>query len=178
MKKFLIIIFVLSLALNSFYACKTKKKPVAKRPTTEKKAPNRTSRPSKLKPIRGDNEALYKAINHWLGTPHKTGGCDKSGIDCSCLVMNIYKEVYGIELYRSSMDIMKNVYFINKSDLKEGDILFFKTTSANRVTHVGIYLKNNEFVHTSSSRGVIISNLNEAYYQRTFYKAGRHQKVK
>lgn len=92
--------------------------------------------------------------------------------------MSIYKEVYGIDLYRSSIDIQKNVFFVNKSELKEGDILFFKTTSVDRVTHVGIYLENDKFIHTSSTKGVMISNLNEAYFQRTFFKAGRHQKVK
>lgn len=178
MKKIFSFLFIFTLVLCSFHACKTKKRPVVKRPLTEREITKPTSSSSKTKVIKAENEALNKAINFWLGTPHKGGGCNKSGIDCSCLVMSIYKEVYGIDLYRSSIDIQKNVFFVSKSQLKEGDILFFKTTSADRVTHVGIYLKNDEFVHTSTSKGVIISNLNEAYYQRTFFKAGRHQKVK
>lgn len=178
MKNIFSFLLIICLVFGPFYACKTTKKAASKRPTTEKKITSPNAPSNKAKASRGDNESLYKAINYWLGTPHKNGGCNKSGIDCSCLVRSIYKEVYGIDLYRSSIDIQKNVFFINKSELKEGDILFFKTTSANRVTHVGIYLKNNEFVHTSSSKGVMISNLNEAYYQRTFFKAGRHQKVK
>ncbi|MDD2412621.1 MAG: NlpC/P60 family protein [Bacteroidales bacterium] len=178
MRKIFSFLLIISLVLCSFHACKPKKRPIAKRPATEKEIIKPTSSSSKTKVIKAENDALNKAVNFWLGTPHKNGGCNKSGIDCSCLVMSIYKEVYGIDLYRSSIDIQKNVFFVNKSELKEGDILFFKTTSADRVTHVGIYLKNDEFVHTSTSKGVIISNLNEAYYQRTFFKAGRHLKVK
>lgn len=178
MKKIFSFLFIFTLVLCSFHSCNTKKIAVVKRPLTQRETTKPTSSSSNTKAVKARNEALTKSINYWLGTPHKSGGCDKSGIDCSCLVMSIYKEVYGIDLYRSSIDIQKNVFFVNKSELKEGDILFFKTTSADRVTHVGIYLKNDEFVHTSTSKGVIISNLNEAYYQRTFFKAGRHQKVK
>ncbi|MDO7743749.1 MAG: NlpC/P60 family protein, partial [Pedobacter sp.] len=59
-----------------------------------------------------------------------------------------------------------------KDELKEGDLVFFKIKST-RITHIGIYLGDDRFAHASSSRGVVISNLNEPYYSRFFYKGGR-----
>ena len=61
---------------------------------------------------------------------------------------------------------------VNKEDLKEGDLVFFKIKSK-AISHVGVYLGNNKFAHASSSRGVMISNLNEAYWKRYYYKGGR-----
>ena len=59
-----------------------------------------------------------------------------------------------------------------KDELKEGDLVFFKIKSRT-ITHIGIYLGDNRFAHASSTRGVVISNLNEPYYSRYFYKGGR-----
>ena len=86
--------------------------------------------------------------------------------------MVLYKEVYGIDLARSSYDIAKNSREIKKKNLKESDLVFFKTTK-NRISHVGIYISRNKFAHASSSRGVTINDLSEEYYVRTFAMAGR-----
>jgi lipoprotein Spr len=61
---------------------------------------------------------------------------------------------------------------LSKDDLKEGDLVFFKIKSS-RITHIGIYLGDRRFAHASSSRGVVISNLDEPYYARHFYRGGR-----
>jgi lipoprotein Spr len=61
---------------------------------------------------------------------------------------------------------------VSREELKEGDLVFFKINSRS-ITHVGIYLGNNRFAHASSSRGVVLSNLDEPYYKRYFYKGGR-----
>ena len=61
---------------------------------------------------------------------------------------------------------------VSREDLKEGDLVFFKINSRT-ISHVGIYLGNNRFAHASSSRGVVLSNLDEPYYKRYFYKGGR-----
>lgn len=123
----------------------------------------------------GDNKKLYTVVEKWLGVPYKYGGQTKSGTDCSGLVVEVYKDVYGKKLYRSSYEIYeKNCKQIKKNDLKEGDLVFFITSkTGKRINHVGIYLNDNKFVHSTTSRGVIISDLSEAYYEKYFYRAGR-----
>ena len=120
----------------------------------------------------GDNEQLYDAIEAWMGTPYKYGGTTKEGVDCSAFVGHIYREVYQKRLHRVSNDIQQDVTLITKSELREGDILFF-TNSKGRVSHVGIYLKDGLFVHSSTSQGVIISRLDDSYWSKHFYKGGR-----
>ena len=120
----------------------------------------------------GDNEELYNAIEKWMGTPYRYGGNDKNGVECSAFVGHIYREVYGVNLHRVSNDIQQDVTLITKSELREGDIVFF-TNSKGRVSHVGIYLKNGLFAHSSTSRGVIISRLDDNHWRKHFYKGGR-----
>lgn len=121
------------------------------------------------------NKRLYAEVEDWLGTPYKYGGQSKKGTDCSGLVVELYKSVYGKKLYRSSHEIYeKNCKPIKKKDLKEGDLVFFITSrNGKRINHVGLYLKDNKFVHSTTKRGVIITDLSEDYYERYFYRAGR-----
>lgn len=119
-----------------------------------------------------DNEALYAAVNRWLGVPYKYGGTDRKGIDCSAFVGTIYKEVYGKTLHRTSNDMLRDVNLIGKSQLREGDILFF-TNSKGKVSHVGIYLKDGLFAHASTSQGVCVSKVDDSYWTKHFYKGGR-----
>lgn len=123
-----------------------------------------------------DNKALYGAIDNWFGTPYSYGGCTKDGVDCSCFVGHIFKEAYGITLKRTASDMTKDVSLISRSQLREGDLVFF-TNSNGKVSHVGIYLKEDMFVHSSTSRGVSISTLSNSYWNSHFYKGGRHSKV-
>ncbi len=122
-----------------------------------------------------DNYALYKEGERWLGVKYVYGGSSLGGTDCSGMVMEIYKKVYGKKLQRNSAAIMdKNCKKISKHKLKEGDLVFFATgNNRKRISHVGIYLKDNKFIHASSSRGVVVSDLNEAYYERNYVCAGR-----
>ncbi len=119
-----------------------------------------------------DNEQLYDAIEAWMGTPYKYGGTTKEGVDCSAFVGHIYQEVYQRRLHRVANDMQQDATLITKSELREGDIVFF-TNSKGRVSHVGIYLKDGLFVHSSTSRGVIISRLDDSYWSKHFYKGGR-----
>lgn len=120
----------------------------------------------------GDNEALYDAVQEWMGTPYRYGGTDKNGVDCSAFVGHIYRQVYGRTLHRVANDIQLDAEPLTRSQLREGDVVFF-TNSKGRVSHVGIYLKNGLFVHSSTSHGVIISRLDEGYWHKHFYKGGR-----
>ncbi|HPB25091.1 MAG TPA: NlpC/P60 family protein, partial [Bacteroidales bacterium] len=81
-------------------------------------------------------------------------------------------EVYNIAMYRSSADQLKNVREISKSQLKAGDLVFFKIDN-NKVSHVGIYLGGNKFIHATTQKGVIVNSLDEEYYKKYYYTAGR-----
>ncbi len=123
-----------------------------------------------------DNPDLYAAIDTWYGTPYKYGGCTTDGVDCSCFVGNVFKSVYGVTLHRVAADIQKDVKLIGRNQLREGDVVFF-TNSNGKVSHVGIYLKDDMFVHSSTSRGVMVSKLSNTYWNSHFYKGGRHKSV-
>jgi lipoprotein Spr len=123
-----------------------------------------------------DNLHLYRVASGWLGTPYRMGGNSRSGVDCSGLAVIVYREVYGRSLARSAADILKyNCRSIKRDHLREGDLVFFHTGGGKRTvpTHVGIYLKNNRFIHASSSRGVTVNSLSESYYLRTWLTGGR-----
>lgn len=124
-----------------------------------------------------DNIFLYNEGARWLGVPHKLGGSTKRGVDCSGFVAIVYREVYGKSLSRSSADMLKHdCRKVSRDKLKEGDLVFFKTTRGGKRSvpnHVGIYLKNGRFIHTSTSSGVMVSSLSEPYYTRTWLSGGR-----
>jgi lipoprotein Spr len=118
------------------------------------------------------NKKLYSFVSDWYGTPYKYGGCDKGGVDCSCFTGILYKKVYNVTVGRNSSLIHKEAEHIKTSHLREGDLVFFKIGTRD-VSHVGIYLKDNKFVHASTSKGVMINDLNENYYKKYYYEAGR-----
>lgn len=119
------------------------------------------------------NLKLYNEVYDWLGVPYRYGGRSKSGADCSGFASQIYKHVYNISVGGSAADIYKRLMPIEKADLKEGDLVFFKIKYA-RISHVGVYLSNNKFIHaTSFGKSVTVSDLNENYYKRYYYSAGR-----
>lgn len=119
------------------------------------------------------NVMLYKFIEEWYGTRYRMGGTTKSGVDCSAFVQHLYKYVFGLSLLRTAwMQFESSNYINNISDLKEGDLVFFRIKSS-RITHVGVYLKNNFFVHSASSKGVSIANLTNDYWSRYYAGGGR-----
>src|SRR6478609_3639001 len=117
------------------------------------------------------NMKLFHFVYDWIGTPYRFGGSSRRGIDCSAFTKQLYSDVFNMSIRRSSRDIFSMVSPVGKDDLKEGDLVFFKIHSRS-ISHVGIYLGNGRFAH-ASSKGVAISNLDEAYYSRYFYKGGR-----
>ena len=119
------------------------------------------------------NLPVYSFIDEWYGVRYRLGGTDKRGIDCSAFVQRFYEQVFGMNLVRTAFEQfnMSNLLW-NNTDLKEGDLVFFRIRSS-RISHVGIYLMNNFFVHASSSHGVMISSLNDNYWQRYYACGGR-----
>lgn len=148
----------------------------AKRAPTETSTPKELSRKFGLPITNKDNLHLYTEASKWLGVKHKYGGNTRKGVDCSGLVVQIYSQVYGKKLKRSSADILKhNCRKVGRGKLQEGDLVFFRTGGGKKKVpnHVGIYLKNQRFVHASSSKGVIVSDLNDPYYLRSWITGGR-----
>lgn len=118
------------------------------------------------------NVKLYQFVYDWLGTPYRLGGNTERGIDCSGFAYQLYDKVFNTVIGNNSRNIFSTVNPISKEELKEGDLVFFKINSR-AISHVGVYLGDNKFAHASSSRGVMISNLNEPYWRRYYYKGGR-----
>ncbi|MCX6351908.1 MAG: C40 family peptidase [Bacteroidetes bacterium] len=122
----------------------------------------------------GKTLALYTTIDHLIGTPYCWGGTTKKCFDCSGFVSLVYKEVYGIPLARTADVQYDECHRVRKKRLKEGDLVFFHTEKGSRkVTHVGIYLGSQKFVHASTSKGVRIDSLDDDYYQKTWKGGGR-----
>ncbi len=118
------------------------------------------------------NFSLYRFIDEWYGVRYRLGGDDKQGIDCSAFAQKLYENVFCTNLVRTAMEQFKSCRLVKSIDsLKEGDLVFFQTRGK-RVSHVGIYLTNHFFVHASSSKGVMISSLEETYWSRLYAGAG------
>ncbi len=122
--------------------------------------------------VNADNPDLYFETFDWLNTPYRWGGKSKKGIDCSGFVSFVFNKLYNRKLGGSAGDIFKKCEEVIPAELQEGDLLFFNI-NGHYLYHVGIYLQNGMFVHAAVHGGVIVSSMEEKYYQRWFYKAGR-----
>ncbi|PJZ26710.1 hypothetical protein CH352_04200 [Leptospira hartskeerlii] len=119
-----------------------------------------------------DNLELFKETQHWIGTPHRDNGKDESGIDCSSLAARLVQKAYSKTIAGSSESISKQVKKVPESDLQEGDLVFFNIYGE-KISHVGVYLKDRKFVHASVVKGVTVNSLDENYYKTRFVFAGR-----
>ena len=119
------------------------------------------------------NLYLYKFIDQWYGVKYKFGGNDDKGIDCSAFSQKLYSSIYSTPIERTSRQQHRNAEKVkNFEEAEEGDLVFFRIHRV-RVSHVGVYLANGYFVHASRSRGVMISSLNEKYWNRRYAGCGR-----
>ena len=114
---------------------------------------------------------LRRAAQAWEGTPHRLGGFDHSGIDCSGLVVRIYEDLFGRQLPRTTGSLARSGRPAERHHLAPGDLVLFRLPGSKQ--HVGIYLGCNEFLHASTARGVMISRLDEHYWGRSFWTARR-----
>jgi probable lipoprotein NlpC len=145
-----------------FSSCGTRKYPVK----PEVKAAKAADAMASLK-----SKDLYRFITDWTGVKYRLGGMDKSGIDCSGFALLLEKNIYGLTLPRRSKDQAEAIRKKNLNNLEEGDLVFF-SFGGNEVDHVGVYLNNNFFVHASTTRGVVVDDLNLPVYQKAIVKTG------
>ncbi len=108
--------------------------------------------------------------NDWKNVRYKMGGTSRTGIDCSGFTQKAFKEKFGIELPRTTLTQVKVGVEVKKSDLKMGDLVFFKTSKVNK--HVGIYMGNGSFLH-SSIKGIQFTELDKPFYKGTYWTARR-----
>ena len=118
------------------------------------------------------NRDLYKFIESWWGTPYRMGGSTQKGVDCSAFTQTLMSVIYRLQIPRTAREQKASSTVIDEDELREGDLVFFNTRGRG-VSHVGIYLMDNQFVHASSSSGVMISSLNDNYWHKRFINAGR-----
>jgi cell wall-associated NlpC family hydrolase len=135
------------------------------------------TKPAQPAPSTSKGDQFISYAKQFLGTPYVWGGTNLNrGVDCSGFVYAVYKH-FGITLNRTSRSMVSNGSRVKKAELQKGDLVFFDTNGSNNgsISHVGMYIGNGQFVHSSSgrTRGVTISSLSDDYYQRTYVTAAR-----
>src|SRR3990167_8576738 len=111
-----------------------------------------------------------------IGTRYRFGGTSEAGFDCSGFIGYLFREEAGMNLPRSTREMINvDAPLVARSALKPGDLLFFSTSGRGRVSHAGIYLGDNQFIHSSSRRsgGVRVDSLGDSYWSKTFIEAKR-----
>lgn len=113
-------------------------------------------------------DAQYK---EWRGVKYRLGGLSKAGVDCSGFVYLTYRDRFGMKLPRDTDEQADTGHKISRRELKSGDLIFF-TTGVNK-KHVGIYLEDGAFLHASTRNGVMISQLDDKYWKKAYWKSMR-----
>ena len=116
-------------------------------------------------------DKLYAEYKKWHNTPYRYGSTGMGGTDCSGFVQAIYKDAFNVELPRDSSNQVLRGYEVKSSELKPGDLVFFKINA--HLRHVGIYVGKNTFMHSATRGGVMLSNLNEPYWKKRYWTSRR-----
>jgi cell wall-associated NlpC family hydrolase len=114
---------------------------------------------------------LNQQYQSWQGVPYRYGGTSRAGIDCSAFVQITFQQQLNQHLPRTTAQQSLQGIAIKKSQLRSGDLVFFKTGI--RTRHVGIYLGDGHFLHASTNKGVTITPLNDHYWQRHYWQSRR-----
>jgi cell wall-associated NlpC family hydrolase len=115
--------------------------------------------------------ALYQQYSEWKGVRYRHGGFSKSGVDCSGFVYLTLKRYFGLKVPRNTKRLSSYGAAVSRSRLTPGDLVFFKTGLFKK--HVGIYIENGKFLHASTSKGVMLSDMKNGYWTRRYWKARR-----
>lgn len=121
----------------------------------------------------GFREEVLLQVIKYLETPYKYGGNTENGIDCSGFTLQVYEKSTGIKLPRSAREQFAIGEKVERDDLAFGDLVFFNTRRRSNPGHVGIYIGDDQFIHSSTSLGVTISSLEEPYYKKRYVGARR-----
>ncbi len=114
---------------------------------------------------------IESQFRYYKGTKYKYGGTDKNGIDCSGFTQAVYKNAFKMSLPRTTKEMSKLGRKVSKKKLKPGDLVFFRPSR--KYEHVGIYIGENSFIHSSTSKGVIKSRLDNVYWKKKYRFAKR-----
>ncbi|MET0379737.1 MAG: NlpC/P60 family protein [Spongiibacteraceae bacterium] len=112
---------------------------------------------------------LYAQYQEWRAVRYRIGGLTKGGIDCSGFVYVTFRDRFGIALPRSSDEQVVLGRKIDETELRTGDLVFFRTGRSDR--HVGIFLEDRKFLHASTRKGVMISSLDDIYWSKEYWRA-------
>ena len=116
--------------------------------------------------------AVITTAEKYIGVPYVWGGSSPSGFDCSGFVQYVFQQ-HGIQLNRTASTQYQHGIYVSQGNLQPGDLVFFQNTYTTGISHLGIYIGNGEFIHASSSNGVTISQLSNAYWSSHYYGARR-----
>ncbi len=163
--------YILLLVSIGLVGCKSSQKTVTVIPNDKNVTVKKDAKPASKK-----ISAIIKTAYSYEGTPYKYGGITKKGMDCSGLVHTAFKK-NDVALERSSYNMATQGKKISLRAVTVGDLLFFKTANSSRINHVGLVVDVNkndiQFIHATNSRGVIVSSLNEKYWDNAFTQVRR-----
>ena len=161
------LVFLL-LALFLITGCSTK---TGKGSTTKTYKTDYSTSSHKGQVVYNDLDKLYPYHNRWHQTPYKLGGYGSQGIDCSAFVQRAYYDLFKMKIPRTTKQLANYGKKVSRSSIKTADLVFFRTGYNTR--HVGIYLQNGDFMHASSSKGVIVSSMKNGYWKKHYWMTRR-----
>lgn len=170
MKRFIPVYSLLLLSLL-FASCSIGRRAQTHRHGHEK----RSGQTVDVKKLPKERRLLLEEANTWLGTPYEYAHADKGrGTDCSGMVMSVYLQALEIKLPRNSRKQAEFCKTIPREKAVAGDLVFFATgKDPSRISHVGMLVDNEQFIHASSSKGVVVSSLDSPYYSKRIICFGR-----
>ena len=183
----ILLLLVFSAAMAGLPSCRSAKDAGAARHATERIHKNKKKKKKKGKKGSSDeygrrqsdlsksDNRIVKEASGWLGTPYGYGRAEKGrACDCSGMVMSVYEEVTGVKLPRNSAQQQEFCRKLKEKDVRVGDLCFFATgKDPDKTSHVGIMIDDTNFIHASTSKGVVVSDITQPYYVRTFKGFGR-----
>lgn len=143
-------------------------------PMTVAEAPRKTSkRPEEAVTLAADSTEVLRQAFTWRGVRYRYGGTSRGGVDCSGFTSSVYR-TQGVRLPRTASEQSRVGSSVGRGDLKQGDLVFFRTSRGTRITHVGMFIGNGRFIHASSGGGQVrVDAINERYYNTRFAGAKR-----
>lgn len=116
-------------------------------------------------------QLLTRVFQRYKGTPYRYGGTNAQGFDCSGFILTAYREGLGHRLPRTTGQMLAEGHFVRRDQLQPGDLVFFRIGGKDQ--HAGIFMGDDRFIHSSSSKGVMESSLANSYWRQRYTQARR-----